>query len=124
MLIYSLGNELNYVNNSNRDTYKQILDIVGRLMNYARDYQRTTWEYVRARLPCTAFVPNAANVLSSRLIPFATGTDDNNADFDWLAGLMPVDIFMPNAGYRSTASINSFGFFNLWSGAHTLSTCV
>lgn len=45
MLIYSLGNELNYVNNSNRDTYKQILDIVGRLMIYARDYQRTTWKY-------------------------------------------------------------------------------
>ena len=45
LLMYAVGNELNYVNNSDYNSWVKTLGIASRLMNYARDYQRTYWQY-------------------------------------------------------------------------------
>lgn len=95
LLFYALGNEWNYVNGSNFESWTRVLAIASRLMNYARDYQRSYW---------------------GRKIPFTTGTDDNNLYYDWLASLLPVDVFMPNAGYRGNPQRGVWDFFDLWSG--------
>lgn len=46
VLMYGLGNELNYYNNSDYNSFIKTLGIVSRMMNYARDYQRTYWKCV------------------------------------------------------------------------------
>ena len=46
ILMYAIGNELNYVNDSNMDTWKFILGRVATLMNYARSYQKSRWKCV------------------------------------------------------------------------------
>lgn len=113
LLMYSLGNEMNYVDGSNFESWVEVLHIAGELMKYARDYQRTTWKYVTDSQRVVRF----SAPLCSRLIPFTTGTDDNNLYYDWLASLVPVDVFMPNAGYRGQPMNNIWNFYNLWSGA-------
>ena len=45
VLMYSLGNELNYYNGSDYNSFIKTLGIVSRMMNYARNYQRTYWKY-------------------------------------------------------------------------------
>lgn len=62
---------------------------------------------LRTRLP--ALLLGAEN-------PVHFGTDDNNLYYDWLASLLPVDVFMPNAGYRGNPARGVWDFFDLWSG--------
>ena len=50
------------------------------------------------------------------MIPFTTAFDDNNPYFEWQTEMFPVDIWMPNSGYRSSTTTGYFGFSNLWSG--------
>jgi hypothetical protein len=42
ILMYNLGNELNYV--GDETTWKNVLAKVNRLLDYSRDYQKKTWK--------------------------------------------------------------------------------
>ncbi len=44
VLMYTLGNELNYIGNVT--VWTNVLTRVNMLIDYARDYQKTLWGYV------------------------------------------------------------------------------
>lgn len=75
LLMYAVGNELNYVNNSDYNSWVKTLGIASSLMNYARDYQRTYWKCVlcphTARQACVCLCVCVSASLSEQFAHFA-----------------------------------------------------
>jgi len=88
LLMYILGNELNYI--GSESTWMWVLNRINSLAGYAREYQVTKW---------------------NRTVPITTGTDDNGDLYATLMDNLPnMDFLTANAGYRGV------NFTNLWSG--------